>query len=102
MTWGEAFGRASGAIWAWIGLMLISFLIIGIGGALLGWGVNDEVWAAAIFGGMIALFGLVFLTLSGFAVVIKLITDAVTDNVETRLGPVDKLERQPPTVVLEE
>jgi hypothetical protein len=86
MTWGEAFARAGGVVAALIlWLILAGGMLVG-GVGLLFWALDEDNGGAAFFGGLIAFAGLVLLLLSGMAVWIKAISDAVTDNVERRLS----------------
>ncbi len=94
MSWGEAFGRAFGHVFALIGWFVLSFIIMGLGVALAR--TNDI--EDAIPGFIVILIGLIVLSLSSMATAIKLFTDAVTDHVVRRLSSTHAQPDEPPRV----
>lgn len=86
MTWREAISRSLRALLAFAIVYISGIVVIGIGAGLFVFGSFSE--ARLLFVPAVALYiiGLMILVIGGFAVMVKLLTDAIVDHVTERLS----------------
>ena len=89
MSWSEAFRRAFQGIISLIVIYIIGFVVLVIGvvalfGAFSGYEPN---WAVAILLGLpLTLGGIVIIMLGAFAVLIKILTDSLSESMNRIIG----------------
>ena len=86
MTWKEAISRSLRALLAFAIVYISGIAAIGIGAGLFVFGSFSEVWVLFVPAVALYIIGLIILIIGGFAVMLKLITDAVVDHVTERLA----------------
>ncbi len=86
MTWKEAISRSLRALVAFAIVYISGIAAIGIGAALFVAGSVTEVWILYLPAVALYIIGLVILVIGGFAVMLKLLTDAIVDHVTERLA----------------
>lgn len=86
MTWKEALSRSLRALLAFAIVYISGLVAIGIGAALFVFGASSEVWVLFLPAIAFYIIGLIVLIMGGFAVVLKLLTDAIVDHVTERLA----------------
>ena len=85
MTWREAISRSLRALLAFAIVYVSGIAAIGIGAGLFVFGSFSEIWFLFVPAVALYIIGLIILIIGGFAVMLKLITDAVVDHVTERL-----------------
>lgn len=86
MTWKEAFSRSLRALLAFAIVYISGIIAIGIGAGLVVAGSMTEVWVMFVPAIAFYIIGLIVLVIGGFAVMLKLLTDAIVDHVTERLA----------------
>ena len=86
MTWKEAISRSMRALLAFAIVYISGIAAIGIGAALFVAGASSNIWILSIPAVVLYIIGLFIMIIGGFAVMLKLITDAVVDHVTERLA----------------
>ena len=82
MTWTEAYSRAAKAVLAIALVYLVGVIVAAVGGVL----IATENVAGFIVGGIFVLVAVLGIILAILAVWIKMITEAIVDNVKTDLS----------------
>ena len=86
MTWKEALSRSLRALAAFAIVYISGIAAIGIGAGLFVAGSFTEVWVLYLPAVALYIVGLIILVIGGFAVVLKLLTDAIVDHMTERLA----------------
>ena len=86
MTWKEAISRSLRALVAFLIVYVSGIAAIGLGAALIVIGASSNTWVLSLPAIVLYIIGLFIMIIGGFAVMLKLITDAVVDHVTERLA----------------
>lgn len=87
MSWGDAFGRTLGALFALLAIYIIGGFIVIFGFIMIFEDFNyGDPGGQTFAGAIIALIGLIIIALGQLAVILKTLTDAVTDHVTARIS----------------
>ena len=86
MTWKEAISRSMRALLAFAIVYVSGIAAIGLGAVLLVVGASSNIWMLSLPAIALYIIGLFVMIIGGFAVMLKLITDAVVDHVTERLA----------------
>lgn len=86
MTWKEAISRSLRAFLAFVIVYVSSIAAIGIGAGLFVFGSFSDIWFLFLPAIVLYIIGLIILVIGGFAVMLKLLTDAIVDHVTERIG----------------
>ncbi|MFW6174201.1 MAG: hypothetical protein ACOC5K_00280 [Chloroflexota bacterium] len=87
MAWSEAFQRALGLVLWWIIWLIAGGAMTAIGvGLTVGAGRDDGNAFLAVLGVLLAIAGYVVIILSGLAVLIRGLTDAIGDRIDESAG----------------
>ena len=86
MTWKEAISRSMRALLAFAIVYISGIVAIGIGAGLIVFGSISKVWPLFLPAVAFYILGIIILVIGGFAVFLKLLTDAIVDHVTERLA----------------
>lgn len=86
MTWKEAISRSLRALLAFAIIYILGIVLIGIAAGLFVAGSFTEVWVLFLPAVALYIVGLVVFIMGSFAVMLKLLTDAIVDHVTERLA----------------
>lgn len=86
MTWKEAISRSLRALVAFLIVYVSGIAAIGIGAGLVFFSASSNIVALIPLAFVLYIIGLFILIIGGFAVMLKLLTDAVVDHVTERLA----------------
>ena len=86
MTWKEAISRSMRALLAFAIVYISGIAAIAIGAGLVVFGSVSKAWPLFLPAVVFYILGIVILVIGGFAVMLKLMTDAIVDHVTARLA----------------
>ena len=86
MTWKEAISRSMRALLAFAIVYISGLVAIGIGAGFAVFGSISKAWPLFLPAVVFYILGIVILVIGGFAVMLKLLTDAIVDHVTERLA----------------
>ncbi len=85
MTWKEAISRSLRALLAFAIVYILGLVAIGLGAGLFVFGSFSDAWVLFVPAVLLYILGLIIFGVSGFAVMLKLLTEAIVDHVTERL-----------------